>query len=79
MQLQSARENIRSSILRAVSPRSAHPSDLHLGRHFRAAEQPRHAGKEPLQLQDIKTDADDLIVMVENLLSVTRIQDGTTP
>ena len=30
-------------------------------------------------LQDIKTDADDLIVMVENLLSVTRIQDGTTP
>ena len=30
-------------------------------------------------LTDIKQDADTLIAMVENLLSVTRIQDGTLP
>ena len=30
-------------------------------------------------LADIKQDADGLIVMVENLLSVTRVQDGTIP
>ena len=30
-------------------------------------------------LSDIKQDADSLIVMVENLLSVTRVQDGTMP
>ncbi len=30
-------------------------------------------------VQDIKSDADSLIVMVENLLSITRIQDGTMP
>ena len=30
-------------------------------------------------LRDIKNDADSLIIMVENLLSITRIQDGNIP
>ena len=30
-------------------------------------------------ISDIKNDADSLIIMVENLLSITRIQDGTLP
>ena len=40
---------------------------------------PEVSPKNLAMLSDIKQDADSLIVMVENLLSVTRVQDGTMP
>ena len=40
---------------------------------------PEVSEKNVAMLNDIKSDADTLIVMVENLLSVTQIQDGTMP
>jgi two-component system sensor histidine kinase KdpD len=40
---------------------------------------PEISPKNIAMLTDIKNDADTLIAMVENLLSVTRIQDGTLP
>lgn len=79
MQLQSARENIRSSILRAVSHDLRTPLTSISGAISVLLSSPDMPEKNLSMLQDIKTDADDLIVMVENLLSVTRIQDGTTP
>ena len=42
-------------------------------------ETPEVSSKNLAMLSDIKQDADSLIVMVENLLSVTRVQDGTMP
>ena len=40
---------------------------------------PEITEKNITMLADVKRDADSLITMVENLLSVTRIQDGTMP
>ena len=77
IQLQSARESIRSSILRAVSHDLRTPLTSISGAVSVLLSSPDVPERNRSMLQDIKCDADDLIIMVENLLSVTRIQDGT--
>ena len=79
IQLQSARESIRSNILRAVSHDLRTPLTSISGAVSVLLSSPDISEKNKTLLRDIKTDADDLILMVENLLSVTRIQDGVTP
>ena len=79
IQLQSARESIRSNILRAVSHDLRTPLTSISGAVSVLLSSPDISEKNKTLLRDIKTDADDLILMVENLLSVTRIQDGATP
>ena len=79
IQLQSARESIRSNILRAVSHDLRTPLTSISGAVSVLLSSPDISEKNKSLLRDIKTDADDLILMVENLLSVTRIQDGATP
>ena len=79
IQLQSARESIRSNILRAVSHDLRTPLTSISGAVSVLLSSPDISEKNKSLLRDIKTDADDLILMVENLLSVTRIQDGVTP
>ena len=83
IQLEAARETIRGNILRAVSPRSAHPplppSPARPPSSSPAREIAQSEKASPL-VQDIKSDADALIAMVvENLLSITKIRDGTMP
>ena len=79
IELQSARENIRSNILRAVSHDLRTPLTAISGAASVLLSSGEISEKNTSMLSDIKQDADDLIVMVENLLSATRIQDGTTP
>ncbi|MGE4276257.1 MAG: DUF4118 domain-containing protein [Lawsonibacter sp.] len=79
IQLQSAREAIRGNILRAVSHDLRTPLTVISGTVSVLLGSPDVSEKNVSMLQDIKRDADALIVMVENLLSITRIQDGTTP
>ena len=79
IQLQSARESIRSNILRAVSHDLRTPLTSISGAVSVLLSSPDISEKNKTLLRDIKTDADDLILMVENLLTVTRIQDGATP
>ena len=79
IQLQSARESIRGNILRAVSHDLRTPLTSISGAVSVLLSSPDISEKNKSLLRDIKTDADDLILMVENLLSVTRIQDGATP
>ena len=79
IQLQSARESIRSNILRAVSHDLRTPLTSISGAVSVLLSSPDISEKNKSLLRDIKTDADDLILMVENLLTVTRIQDGATP
>ena len=80
IQLEAARETIRGNILRAVSHDLRTP-DRHLRRSLRPPSQrgDRPVGKNLSLVQDIKSDADALIAMVENLLSITKIRDGTMP
>ena len=79
IQLQSERISIRESILRAVSHDLRTPLTSISGAVSVLLESPDVSPKNLAMLADIKQDADGLIVMVENLLSVTRVQDGTIP
>ena len=76
---QSARGTIRGNILRAVSHDLRTPLTSISGAASVLLSSPEVSPKNVAMLADIKRDADDLIVMVENLLSVTRIQDGNIP
>lgn len=79
IQLQSDRETIRSNILRAVSHDLRTPLTSISGAASVLLNSPETSEKNLALLRDIKSDADSLITMVENLLSVTRIQDGAIP
>ena len=79
IQLQSERISIRESILRAVSHDLRTPLTAISGAVSVLLSSPEVSEKNLAMLADIKQDADGLIVMVENLLSVTRVQDGTMP
>ena len=79
IQLQSAREAIRAGILRAVSHDLRTPLTSISGAASVLLSRSEISEENKSLLQDIKSDADDLILMVENLLSVTRIQDDGTP
>ena len=79
IQLQSDRTSIRESILRAVSHDLRTPLTSISGAVSVLLSSPEVSPKNLSMLADIKQDADGLIAMVENLLSVTRVQDGTMP
>ena len=79
IQLESERISIRENILRAVSHDLRTPLTSISGAASVLLESPDISEKNVSMLSDIKQDADSLIVMVENLLSVTRVQDGTIP
>lgn len=79
IQLQSDRISIRENILRAVSHDLRTPLTSISGAVSVLLSSPDVSEKNAAMLSDIKQDADGLIVMVENLLSVTRVQDGTIP
>ena len=78
IQLEKDRETIRSNILRAVSHDLRTPLTSISGAAavLLSGDEPR-SERDVSLLGDIKTDADALIAMVENLLSITRIQDGS--
>ena len=77
IQLASARETIRGNILRSVSHDLRTPLTAISGSASVLLSSEDISPKNVSMVRDIKSDADALIVMVENLLSVTRIQDGT--
>ena len=79
IQLQSARETIRGNILRAVSHDLRTPLTAISGAVSVLLSSGEVTEKNRPMLEGIKNDADGMIVMVENLLSVTRIQDGSYP
>lgn len=78
-QLQSERESIRGNILRAVSHDLRTPLTTISGSVSVLLASPETTRTNIPLLRDIKNEADDMIIMVENLLSVTRIQDGQLP
>ena len=79
IQLESDRASIRESILRAVSHDLRTPLTAISGSVSVLLSSPEVSEKNLAMLSDIKHDADSLIVMVENLLSVTRVQAGAMP
>ena len=79
IQLESERVAIRENILRAVSHDLRTPLTAISGAVAVLLESSEVSPKNQTMLAGIKQDADSLIVMVENLLSVTRVQDGTMP
>ena len=79
IQLQSERERIRGNILRAVSHDLRTPLTTISGSASVLMSTPEISGQNVSLLEDIKNEADTMIQMVENLLSVTRIQDGNLP
>ena len=79
IQRESDRISIRENILRAVSHGLRTPLTAISGSASVLLSSPEISDKNLSMLSDIKQDADSLIIMVENLLSVTRIQDGTLP
>lgn len=79
IELESARETIRGNILRAVSHDLRTPLTSISGAATVLLNSPEISERNIAMINDIKADADSLIIMVENLLSITRIQDGTTP
>ena len=79
IQLESERISIRENILRAVSHDLRTPLTAISGTVSVLLSSPEITEKNITMLADVKRDADSLIRMVENLLSVTRIQDGTMP
>ena len=79
IQLESDRETMRSNILRAVSHDLRTPLTAISGSASVLMSSTDISQRNLSMISDIKNDADSLIIMVENLLSVTRIQDGTLP
>ncbi len=79
LQLEAARESIRGNILRSVSHDLRTPLTAISGAIAVLMESSDTSPKNMALLADIKDDADAMITMVENILSVTRIQDGTMP
>ncbi|MEA4955514.1 MAG: DUF4118 domain-containing protein [Pseudoflavonifractor sp.] len=77
IQLEKDRETIRSNILRAVSHDLRTPLTSISGAAAVLLESGNRDQRDEMLLSDIKSDADALITMVENLLSVTRIQGET--
>ena len=77
IQLQSDREKIRSNILRAVSHDLRTPLTSISGAAAVLMGVEELSDQNLAMVKDIKADADNLIIMVENLLSVTRIRDGS--
>lgn len=77
IQLQSDREKIRSNILRAVSHDLRTPLTSISGAAAVLMGAEELSDQNFSMIKDIKEDADNLIIMVENLLSVTRIRDGS--
>jgi len=79
IQVQSERERIRGNILRAVSHDLRTPLTTISG-SAAVLMSSREIGEQNIMLlEDIKDEADTMIQMVENLLSVTRIQDENVP
>lgn len=80
LQLEADRESIRSNILRAVSHDLRTPlTSISGAAAVLMSSSELQSEKNLSLLNDIKCDADDLIAMVENLLSVTRIKSSTLP
>ena len=79
IQLEAAREAIHSNLLRAVSHDLRTPLTAISGSASVLMNSEELSPANRAMVQDIKTDADALITMVENLLSVTRIQGGDIP
>ena len=80
IQLEAARETIRSNILRSVSHDLRTPLTAISGAaSVLLSSEEMQSEKNISLLTDIRKDADSLITMVENLLSVTRIQGGDNP
>ena len=79
IEIQSERERIRGNILRAVSHDLRTPLTTISGSASVLMSSPEVNEQNISMLEDIKNEADAMIQMVENLLSVTRIQDGNLP
>lgn len=79
IQLEADRETIRSNILRSVSHDLRTPLTSISGTVSVLMSSDQISPANLQMLQDVKNDADSLITMVENLLSVTRVQDNTAP
>lgn len=79
IQLQSERERMRSNILRAVSHDLRTPLTTISGSASVLMSGSNVSEQNMVMLRDIKNEADGLVIMVENLLSVTRIQDSKAP
>ena len=79
IEIQSERERSRGNILRAVSHDLRTPLTTISGSASVLMSAPEISEQNAQMLEDIKNEADALIIMVENLLSVTRIQDGQLP
>ena len=79
IELQSERERIRGNILRAVSHDLRTPLTTISGSASVLMSSTEISSQNVQMVQDIKNEADALIIMVENLLSVTRIQGGHLP
>ena len=78
IQLEAARETIRGNILRAVSHDLRTPlTGISGAATVLLSSEEMRSEKSLSLLQDIRNDANSLIAMVENILSVTRIRDGT--
>lgn len=77
IQREKDRETIRGNILRAVSHDLRTPLTSISGAAAVLMESGGRDQRDRMLLEDIKSDADSLITMVENLLSVTRIQGET--
>lgn len=77
IQLESARETIRGNILRAVSHDLRTPLTSISGAASVLLSSPEVSPQNVAMLRDIKNDADSLIIMVENLLSITRMGEDT--
>ena len=79
IQMEAAQETIRSNILRAVSHDLRTPLTAISGAVSVMLSSGDLSEKNVSMLRDIKSDTEGLITMVENILSVTRIQEGTVP
>ena len=79
IQLEAAREAIHSNLLRAVSHDLRTPLTAISGSASVLLNSEELSPANRTMVQDIKTDADALITMVENLLSITRIRGGDIP
>ena len=79
IQLQSERISIRESILRAVSHDLRTPLTSISGAASVLLSTPEISEKNLSMLYDLKQDADSLIAMVENLLSVTAFRTAPSP